>query len=351
MLAPPPLPRTLEASVRDIESAKPAIRASAIGDLVRHARGNDATRERAIPLLEKALRDDLSPGVRSAAAVALADLRAHEALASLLVAVEDAEQHVRQMALSALGEIGDPRALARLERALVDTRPEMRYQAVIAFARVAASHPENRGDVEKALLKALDDADESVRYIAMRIAEDHALDATTPLRSAAITKRAKELLDGDDDAMKVVAAIYLAKIADESTVARAILSRVIRRELKTPEPEDEQAAVEIAGELGMRDAIADLEKRAWGLGRLIGETCAWQAKIALARLGHERAIREIVGDLGAWRRETRQAAVVAAGRARIAEARATIAAMAPDTVDPDLVAEALARLVEAPPSP
>lgn len=344
MLAPPPLPRTLEAAVRDITSAKPTVRASAIGDLARHAQGNDATRERALPLLEKALRDDLSPGVRSAAAVALADLRAHEVLASLLVAVEDAEQHVRQMALSALGEIGDARALARLERALVDTRPEMRYQAVIAFSRVAASHPENRADVEKALLKALDDADESVRYIAMRIAEDHALDAATPLRSDAITKRAETLLDGEDDAMKVVAAIYLAKIGDASTAARAVISRVIRRELKTPEPEDEQAAVEIAGELGMRDAIADLEKRAWGLGRFIGDTCAWHAKIALARLGHDKATREIVGDLGAWRRETRQAAVVAAGRARIAEARSAIVAMDPGSVDPDLAAEALARL-------
>ncbi|MGK4422734.1 HEAT repeat domain-containing protein, partial [Klebsiella pneumoniae] len=68
--------------------------------------------------------------------------------------------------LAALGEIGDTRALARLERALGDPRPEMRYQAVIAFARVAVAHPESRGDVERALLRATDDADESVRYIA-----------------------------------------------------------------------------------------------------------------------------------------------------------------------------------------
>jgi HEAT repeat protein len=343
MLAPPPLPRTLEASIRDLASTKPPVRASAVSDLVRHAVASDGVRARAIPLLEAALKDEVN-AVRSAAAVGLADLRAHEALASLLVAIEDADQHVRQMALSALGEIGDARALARLKRALGDERPEMRYQAVIAYARVAVAHPDHRDDVEAALLRAFDDADAAVRYIAMRVAEDYALGGEDPLRSDAIAARARAFVEGKDEAMAVVAAIYLAKIGDGSAPARATLLRVIRRELKTPEPEDEQTAVELAGELGMKNAIADLEKRAWGLGRFLADTCGWHAKIALARLGQERATREILADLDSWRRETRQAAVVAAGRARIAEARAKIAAMDPMSVDPDLVNDALARL-------
>jgi hypothetical protein len=37
MLAPPPLPRTLDAALRDLASARPATRASAIADLVVHA--------------------------------------------------------------------------------------------------------------------------------------------------------------------------------------------------------------------------------------------------------------------------------------------------------------------------
>ena len=49
MLAPPPLPRTLEASLRDLESAKPEVRASAIGDLVRHARRDDDVKKKALP--------------------------------------------------------------------------------------------------------------------------------------------------------------------------------------------------------------------------------------------------------------------------------------------------------------
>src|SRR5205823_6660385 len=97
MLAPPPLPRTLDASLRDLTSARPETRASAIVDLARHAGGSDDVRRRALPLLEKALRDDASAAARSAAAVALADLHAEEALPALLLAIEDADVHVRQM--------------------------------------------------------------------------------------------------------------------------------------------------------------------------------------------------------------------------------------------------------------
>src|SRR5580704_1710738 len=117
MFAPSPLPRTLEASFRDLGSTSYATRASAIRDLVRHAVDDEAARGRAIPLLERALASDTASAVRAAAAVALADLRAGDALATLLVAVEDDDPQVRQMALTALGEIGDPRARPRLERA------------------------------------------------------------------------------------------------------------------------------------------------------------------------------------------------------------------------------------------
>src|SRR5258708_6489526 len=109
MFTPSPLPRNLEASFRDLASERPTTRVSAVRDVVRHSLRGDATRARAIPLLERALRDDKAPAVRAAAAVALADVVAHEALPSLLVAVEDDDANVRQMALAALGEIGDAR--------------------------------------------------------------------------------------------------------------------------------------------------------------------------------------------------------------------------------------------------
>src|SRR5262245_60986695 len=104
MLGPPLLPRNLEASVRDLSSARPDVRASAIEDLVRQARAEADVRARAVPLLVQRLTDE-HPRVRAAAAVALGDLEATEAVTALLVSVEDDDPYVRQMAINALGEI------------------------------------------------------------------------------------------------------------------------------------------------------------------------------------------------------------------------------------------------------
>jgi HEAT repeat protein len=347
VFSPSPLPRNLEASFRDLASEKPATRVSAIHDVVRHALRSDPTRDRAIPLLERALKDDAAPAVRAAAAVALADVGAREALSSLLVAVEDEDPHVRQMALSSLGELGDPRATQRLERALRDGRPEVRYQAVIAFSRVAK---DDAASVASALARALDDPDEAIRYIAMRLAEEFQTDGE-PLRDPRLLARAEKLAEEAGDDASVVAALYLARLGQER--GRALVLDVVAETRRTPELEDEQACVELAGELQMRDAIPHLERRAWGTRRVVRaliswgagdrRSCAWHARIALARMGHERARAEIVADLASWRRETREAAVVAAGRARIREARGKLENLG-GTVDAALVHEALVRL-------
>ncbi len=347
MFAPSPLPRSLEASFRDLASERPPTRASAIRDVVRHALRSDATRARAIPLLEGALRDDASPIVRAQAAEALAAGAASAAHATLLVAVEDADAHVREMALAAVGEIGDRRALQRLERALRDARPEVRYQAVIAFARVAKDEPLA---VAGALAGALSDGDPSIRYIAMRVVEEYGVDGE-PLRDAALAARAAELLDAPDAAISVVAALYLARLGDER--ARAVVVDVVAERRRTPELDDEQACVDMTGELELRDALPHLERRAWGARRVVravlgwgqGDraSCAWHARTALARMGHARARAEILADLASWRREKREAAVVAAGRARVGEARAALESLG-GSVDAALVREALVRL-------
>jgi HEAT repeat protein len=334
MFQPPPLPRTLEASVRDLGSERAAVRASAIKDLSRHARTTEEARARALPLLERALRGDEHAQVRGAAATALADVKGNEALATVLAAVEDVDGYVRQMALSALGEIGDPRAVPRLARALDDERPEVRYQAVIAYSRVAAAD-----DVAAALAKATRDADPAIRYIALRLAEDR-IEAKRP-EDDALRARAKELLQDDAPEVRLVAAIHLAKSGD--VTGRGLLLDVIAGRARA-EPEDEREAVEIAGAIGLKEAVPDLERRTWGLARYVKETCAFSARIALARMGNARAVAEILKDLGARRRDTRDAAIVAAGRAKLKEARPRIAAIAAGDADQDLVREALARL-------
>jgi hypothetical protein len=347
MLSPSPLPRNVGASFRDLESERAATRVSAIRDLVRHAAGVDETRVRAIPKLERALRDDPAPEVRSEAALALAELRAHEALASLLVAVEDDDAHVRQMALAALGEIGDARASQRLERALRDLRPEVRYQAVIAFARVARDDPST---VATALAAALEDEDAAIRAIAMRVIEEHGTDGE-PLRDDRLASLAESLVGGADPTMTVLAGLYLARLGRSSGLD--VVLDVVAERRPSPELEDEQACVELCGELKLTDATPHLERRVWGRRRVLrsvlswgaGEaaSCAWHARTALARLGHERARAEILADLASWKRQTREAAVVAVGRARMSEARHTLQSLG-GTVDDALVREALVRL-------
>ncbi len=341
MLAPPPLPRTLEASLRDLGSAKPEVRASAIGDLIRHARADEAVRKQALPKLE-ALLADAHPGVRGAAAVALGDLGASELLPKLLVAVDDDDAHVRQMAMNALGEIGDPRAAPRLRRALGDPRPEVRYQAIIALSRVC----EDCEEIDEAIVRATRDDDDAIVHIALRLAEER-IDEGHPAGEELLA-RARALRESESAHVALVAAILLAKAGDPAgfdLVMRVVKGERIRGQ--APDKEDEQAAVELTGELGMKEAVPHLERRAWGLGRWVRDTAPFHARIALARMGHPRAVREILADLESGKRDMVSAAVVAAGRARLAAARGVIARLSAAAVDPDLVKEALARLEKA----
>ncbi|MBK8257808.1 MAG: HEAT repeat domain-containing protein [Polyangiaceae bacterium] len=338
MLGLPPLPRTLPAALRDISSKKPEIRAEAIRDLVRHSA--DA-RSEAVRAVEGALRDT-DPRVRGAAATALSDMEAKESLPALLVAVEDDDAYVRQMAISALGEIGDVRAGERLRRALTDTRPEVRFQAVIAFPRVTA----RKTDAAEAVLAAMDDDDALVAHIAVRMAEELCEDnaARTELLS-----KAESLLKHDSDRVKLAAAVLLAHNGNDA--GRSLFVKAATRAIKDVDGEDEAAAIELCGELQLTEAKPGLEKRAFsgllGLGR---DPFRWHARVALARMGHERAAQEITTDLASWDRDKRSLAVAAAGRARMVAARDTIRAMRgdPARADPDAVTEALLALDKKP---
>jgi len=330
-----PLRRTLDAALRDVSSTSASVRASAVRDLVDHA---DEARARVLAVLERAL-GDVAAEVRAAAAVALADVKGVELLASLLVAVEDDNPHVRQMALSTVGELGDARARERLRRALRDDRPEVRFQAVIAFTRVA---PDEAND---AIAAALDDDDPSIRYIAIRCAEERALEGDEPIPDPLLAKLGT-LLSDPSPVVRIAAAIVLGRGGESR--ARPILVDVVRGALSTPEAEDEAAAVELVGELGVDEARPHLERRAFGFLRLGSDRFAWQAMVALARMGHPRARSQIVRDLGSWSRDKRTLAVAAAGRARVAEALPIVRAMQgderraePSTVD--LTLELLAQ--------
>lgn len=333
MFALAPHRRTLPAALRDLEHPKPSVRHDALRDLVHYG---DEHRDEVIGALGKALQDEHFQ-VRGAAALALADLGGVEALPALLVAIEDEHAYVRQMALTALGEIGDARARERLRRALRDERPEVRFQAIIAFSRVAPD------EAVSTLIEASRDEDANIRYIALRVAEEHVHKEGSHWPPA-LLERAVEMLGDEEPKVRIVAAVILGRAGRRDGVS--VLADLLAERISTDEPEDEAAAVELVGELGLRELQDHLERRAFGLRRFTRQTFAWQARTALARLGHPRAKNEILRELRSFSRDKRTMAAYAAGQARIAEAIAELERMRdrPDRADPTVVAEALAKL-------
>ncbi len=334
--------------MRDVSSERPEVRVSAIADLVRHARLSDAAHARAVPLLAERLSDPHA-AVRSAAAVALGDVGAHEAIPALVVAMEDADGHVREMAINALGEIADSRALPRLRRALRDARPEVRYQAVIAFTHIAErAEGLETSEVDDALFDAVSDPDDAIAHIALRLAEErldagHRPDERLLVRARALVSENSEA----SSSVTLVAAILLAKSGDRRGHP-LLLSLVSSGRIhgESAAIEDERAAVELVGQLGLEEATPYLVRRAWGVTRWFRDTCAFHARIALARLGHARARAEILRELRSKRSEVLSGAIVSAGRARMVEARDILEALPASSVDPELRREALAALSE-----
>ena len=335
MFAPTLETRTVTAALRDLAHPKPTVRAAAARDL-RHAE-NDRRLD-ALGGLSRAL-GDADATVRIAATEALTHLRAPEALAALLeVAESDPNDDVRQHAWMAVGALGSSAALSALERALDDSSAPVRFQAVIAIARSAP-----RAIADKALLNATHDEDPLVCHIALRMAEE--LGAERLPVTAAMLTRCEELEHHANPIVRVAAAIIRAR-AGRHEAAPTLLA-VVSGELVTSEREDEAAAIELCGELGVQAAIAPLRRRCstgtFGLG---GDPFSWQSRVSLAQLGDPASQQWILKELDVWNRDRRTLGVAAAGRARLVLARPQLLAMRgdPRRADPDAVEEALRQL-------
>lgn len=336
MLGFTPLPRTLEAALRDAQHVRADVRLAALSDLKRHARAGLAS---ALEQLQSRLADP-EPQVRAAAALALADIDARGAVEPLIQATNDGDPGVRQMALLALGELAAAQhaaACAAALRGLVDPLPAVRYQAVVALARL------RHEEALESLLVGTRDADPEVRHVAFRVAEEifgGKLSEQVPL---VLTQRARGALRDDNRAVQLSAAILLAVLGE--AVGRERVVEALNTRSTIQHVEDEVIAIELCGELRLAAATPGLERRAFGI--LGGRTpVSWHARVALAELGHPRAKSVILRGLSAWSRDARTLAVAAAGRARLAEAREILQRMvgAPERAEPDAVSEALAAI-------
>ena len=341
-------PSTVDAIVRDLSSNDAQSRveaADAASVVVGEGEGDD--RARVVVALAKTLETDLQSHVRAAAALALADLGAREALPALLVAADDDVPLVRQLAITALGEIGDARAMERLRRALTDKRPEVRYQAIVAYPRLAKlSGADGEKDAWGALRAALDDDDAQVRGRAAEacgeLADAQALPKVVADRLAIIAGDRDEPADA-----RVASAIALAE-SDDRRGAKVLLD-VIAGRIDEPNPGRVQAAFELAGELGLQDARTIATNAAFGLRAYFGDAGRRAAAlVALVRLGDRRAIDHVLSELDARSFGRRMLAVAIAGRAGLTEARPRLEALRRDPrgADAQAVEDALARIDE-----
>jgi len=335
-----PLPRTLDAALRDAGHARAHVRGSAVADLARHAREGKVAAGQA---LQNLLLRDPSGTVRAEAAVAIADSLVDDATDVLLQALGDPQVKVQQMALLALGELGDerdPRVVDALLRAASDDAAPLRFQALVASQRVALP--------DEVLLRAASDPDPLVRHIALRVLEQRSGPVegdAPPVPGPEVARVLRVALRDSDLRVRLAAAIFLARAGERD--GYPVLVEAIASPGRV-DLEDEQAAIVLAGELLIREAIPPLERQAFpwlGRGRL-----SYEAQVALASMGHPRAQARILRGLGSFDRDRRTLAVVAVGRAGLVEARPVLEAMArdPRRAEPDAVAEALAALGGAP---
>lgn len=329
-----PLPRTLAAALRDVNSAKVTVRASALKDLVRHARSGEAEAARALA----AALEDSDPGVRAEAALGLADAdRSEHAVALARVADHDTAPRVRQMALLALGELAPKDSapvLATLNRARVADDPAERFQALLALHQLGAP------DEQAVILEALLDPDPEIRRLALRIARARWADADRLPES--IRAGALRALSDAHPAVAARAALVLAEFGD--LTGRKNLLALVARTVPGATVEDEQGAIERVAELRIEEAVPALSRRAFPV--FARDALSFDARIALARFGDSRARAAIVRGLSAWTYDARTYAVVAAGRARLVEARPRLLDFLhrPDRADAQAVRDALAEL-------
>lgn len=134
MFAPPPLRRTYEAAVRDLQSTRADVRASAARDL--GLVGDAHPREAADALAP--LIDDGDANVRSAALTSLGQLAARHLLDRIHPRFDDTDSRVRQMAVVAVAETGGERALTLLREGLKHTQADVRYQCLLGVLSINA---------------------------------------------------------------------------------------------------------------------------------------------------------------------------------------------------------------------
>jgi HEAT repeat protein len=225
-----------------------------------------------------------------------------------------------------------------VEPALADEAPSLRFQALIALAKLAPAR------ADRAILDALDDDDDQIRYLAVRLVEEHWLVEPGSSLEDRVAKRVARRLEDAQVRIRLAAAIVLTRAGFEN--GHEQIARALNTSRRLDDVDDEAAAIDLAGDRGIVAARPGLEQRAFGMLGPRRDGFAWHSRVALARMGDVRAATSIARGLDALSRDTRTFAVAAAGQARLTMLRERIAKMRGDErcADQAAVEDALALL-------
>jgi HEAT repeat protein len=318
-----PLPRTLEAALRDITAKRAEIRKSALTDLVRFSDGN--ARDTVVRELRKVLRLDVDHDVRALASVACADASLTEMLPDLFVALGDKSPRVTQFALVAIGELStEPteEELVRIVSYLHSELPALRYQSLSTLYRLgpARYRPE--------LDQAIRDPDPEIRWLGWHLLDDWFEKTDTNQIEEPIggnyekeTDRRELILLATDAPPKVrlEAVTFLLRIDPQS--AQKLLLPLLERSHGLERGQGERA-IDRLGRLNCRECIPWLTKQArtgW-----FETTYGWASLCALARMGEVEPKKRIVAELNSSSARRRNRALDAVRDLKILEALETV---------------------------
>lgn len=339
------LGRRLAAALRDVGSSKVQVRRGAARDLAEYV--DSPARSQVVAQLECLVVGDDDIEVRVQAIMAMVDGGASESVGLLVKLAHAAIPRVQQMSLLALGELAEPGATDAAEaalRAVESALPAIRYQGLVTLRNLKNS------EALEPLLCGIKDDDSEVRWVAIRLLDEllgaEGVQSTSPLDArgmgATIRNQLRPLLNDEVPRVAVAATLLLARLGDDLAITK--LPTWLSNRNYRLERQDEEVTLGLIGQLRVKSAKSELERRAW---RWLWEgPNAWFSRVALAQLGDTRACQSILRDLDSNSPMKCARAIEAVGRIGLKQGRTRLKYLLahPSAYDLDTIRLALERL-------